>query len=435
MDDSATATVLTGAPPSDPPFFTLDLSPRYAPRSFATFEDLKNWILSEQSYFGFLSSNPQLRNSGAPFADIAPQTDFFVGAQQRLQVIEANLANTDAVASQLAKLQRHYKANYVDSARLLLSDDPRAKYIEKLWSEGLPSPIVAAWTLVSFIGRPANMNDPMVFEGFTRATLFNLGITDKAESESLALVKLRDDYQSRLDSLDARRRDLATATETATAAATRSAVEHATAFTEAQTTRETDYKQLRNESATAFEQLRKAFTDHMSLEAPVTFWRRKAKMHAIWACVFTGLFFAFLYSYVSLAAKFLPSLIGLLSEVTRAAGDALVDAGAAQAVPASDATQSIPIYVALFAIALVGIWLMRILVRITLSHIHLGTDAKHRSVCVESYLALLGHSDKAVGENERAIILTQLFRPASDGLVRDDAMPPTLFERITSTGR
>lgn len=78
---------------------------------------------------------------------------------------------------------------------------------------------------------------------------------------------------------------------------------------------------------------------------------------------------------------------------------------------------------------------MRILVRLTLSHIHLGTDAKHRSVCVESYLALLSHSEKAVGESERAIILTQLFRPASDGLVRDDAMPPTLFERITSPGR
>lgn len=71
-------------------------------------------------------------------------------------------------------------------------------------------------------------------------------------------------------------------------------------------------------------------------------------------------------------------------------------------------------------------WVARLFVRLWLSEVHLGMDAEERVVMVDSYLALKheGH----VEDKDRAIILTPLFRPTQDGIVKDDAAvdPTTL---------
>ncbi|MEJ6850707.1 DUF6161 domain-containing protein [Sinorhizobium fredii] len=66
-------------------------------------------------------------------------------------------------------------------------------------------------------------------------------------------------------------------------------------------------------------------------------------------------------------------------------------------------------------------WAGRILTRLFLSEHHLAIDAEERAVMAQTYLALTAEGQ--AGEKERDIVLTSLFRPTADGIVKDDAAP------------
>ena len=78
-------------------------------------------------------------------------------------------------------------------------------------------------------------------------------------------------------------------------------------------------------------------------------------------------------------------------------------------------------------IAVLGVWLARLIVRIFLSHLHLGTDAKERVTMIQTYLALL-REEHGLKDDERQLILQTLFRPSATGIVKDDGIPPSLVE-------
>ncbi|WP_157182385.1 DUF6161 domain-containing protein [Methylobacterium sp. WSM2598] len=85
-------------------------------------------------------------------------------------------------------------------------------------------------------------------------------------------------------------------------------------------------------------------------------------------------------------------------------------------------------------VSTLAFWLARILVRLYMSEHHLAIDADERATMAMTYLALMERS--AVEEKERALILTPLFRPSSDGIVKDDAAPdlslPALLSKLVS---
>jgi hypothetical protein len=77
--------------------------------------------------------------------------------------------------------------------------------------------------------------------------------------------------------------------------------------------------------------------------------------------------------------------------------------------------------------AFFAIWIVRLLVRMFLSHQHLAADAAERVTMVQTYLSL-SLEGQGVAPSDRSVILQQLFKSASDGLVKDDAAPPGLLE-------
>jgi len=87
----------------------------------------------------------------------------------------------------------------------------------------------------------------------------------------------------------------------------------------------------------------------------------------------------------------------------------------------------------LIASALFCVWVVRILVRLLLSNIHLLTDARERVTMVQTYLALMRRGK--LKDDERMFILQTLFRPTPTGIVKDDAVPLTIVEGITKLGR
>jgi hypothetical protein len=84
----------------------------------------------------------------------------------------------------------------------------------------------------------------------------------------------------------------------------------------------------------------------------------------------------------------------------------------------------------LVLIGLFAVWGVRLVVRMFLSHLHLATDAGERVVMARTYLSLL-EGDRLASKEDRQLILQALFRPASDGIVKDEGIPPSALEFLT----
>lgn len=73
------------------------------------------------------------------------------------------------------------------------------------------------------------------------------------------------------------------------------------------------------------------------------------------------------------------------------------------------------------------IWPVRILIRLYLSEHHLAIDSVQRETMTMTYLAMI--DEKAADTEQRKLIIEALFRPAADGLVKDDAAPHWLMAK------
>lgn len=76
-----------------------------------------------------------------------------------------------------------------------------------------------------------------------------------------------------------------------------------------------------------------------------------------------------------------------------------------------------------------GIWLVRVLANLFMSHMHLATDAQERRTMIHTYLALLrkGHGPK---DDERQLILQTLCRPSSTDMVKNDHGPAQIVDLL-----
>lgn len=139
----------------------------------------------------------------------------------------------------------------------------------------------------------------------------------------------------------------------------------------------------------------------MGLKAPVEYWRDKAEKHrTAEGKAFTHLLFFFPIAFMVFASAF-----GLAAYL-------LLDADKVH--------QTVYLIVAagLASMAALIFWVGRLLTKLYLSQHHLRHDADERAVMTTTYLALTHES--AATEEDKKIILASLFRPTSDGLVKDD---------------
>ena len=183
----------------------------------------------------------------------------------------------------------------------------------------------------------------------------------------------------------------------------------ASGFESAQDQRQTDFDQLRTAHEKAMDALRKTFREELALRAPAEYWSTKRDGHVKWAWVTGGL------SFVGIGG----AAAGLGWQIHE-----LLNKTPAGTVPESWR---------LAVLALIGVftvWALRLVVRMFLSHLHLLTDAGERVVMVQTYLSLL-EGDHLTSKEDRQLILQALFRPTADGLVKDEGIPPSMFEFLT----
>ena len=160
------------------------------------------------------------------------------------------------------------------------------------------------------------------------------------------------------------------------------------------------------------ENVKRAYEEHMQLKSAVSYWREQERTHNRRAIGF-GIFAA-AWAVISVAILFF--------------GGVYLFPVASPSETAPTLLQQPPWKLVVVAVTLtLIIWMQRILVRITLSHVHLGTDSGERVTFAKGYMALVKEG-AAPTDERRQVVFASLFRPSSTGIVRDDAAPASVAE-------
>lgn len=253
-----------------------------------------------------------------------------------------------------------------------------------------------------------------LLRGMTRASLFKLGVLNTAEAEKAALQSLVDEWTRVMNEQRARQQSLTNEFDLAAQTARDGREEQRQLFVEAQEARQADY-----------DELRKKFLEEMTLAAPVEYWKAEDERHDK---------LRLRYGRASLVAGvgtlIVVALYVWLFEPTVANGGQ----NFADYIPWIRYAAGFAVFVTL------GLWLLRVLVRLYLASVHLQQDAKERAVMATTFLSLIENEktqQHVKAAEDRILILQALFRHSSDGVIVDDAMPDwaaTLLSRWRGKG-
>lgn len=157
----------------------------------------------------------------------------------------------------------------------------------------------------------------------------------------------------------------------------------------------------------------RAFVEQeLALQAPVHYWEEKRKRHKKTKN----------QAFCSLC------VLGVLTGLGVAAAGVLL-------VPKFGNIKDLNLlFSALVLVVITGVtWTVKTVMRVFLTNTHLMHDAEERLAMINSYLALMKTEHPLQGDSI-APVLTALFRPASDGIVKDEPLPLSLLESLTRSG-
>lgn len=166
------------------------------------------------------------------------------------------------------------------------------------------------------------------------------------------------------------------------------------------------FADLSSEFEQKYQAIKKLYTDELALRAPVQYWEESRVGH------------------VNLAKRYACASAFVL--MISAAGLAFLIHWAFGSLGPNDNPKHWKVGVVVIA-TFFAVWIIRLIVRLFLSHQHLATDAEQKVTMVKTFLAL-GKEDGGVAKDDRTIILQQLFKSATDGIVKEDGTPPGLLE-------
>jgi|GEM_PF-3910749 len=216
-----------------------------------------------------------------------------------------------------------------------------------------------------------------------------------------------------------------------------------------------DFDLARSDFQKELDILRKSFEGDKALEAPVKFWELKRKKHSRWALgsgvltaitmLFIGIFLNYSVNSAVDAIKSASAKAPVVQQTSMAKPASTVQGGKASAVVAAsqpvaeasaDSAKQETWHLdvaALLLKATLCFWVLRVMVRIFLSHVHLENDAAERVTMARTYLALLRRGKLPEGDDLKTV-LAALFRPTGDGIVKDEGMPLSITEIVTRQG-
>lgn len=421
MTDSTTDDDLPELPPSAPePLFVIELGDnggRFAPTSHP---EVREWLDREMSLWNTI----QAQHGGVQAAKIYRVEQALAALRDaRGRIDDAERSGqqpTNRNQNPLERCKSQIEAAFV-SHQLPHSSTPLYKRINALAvQDSIAASFYASvhFSVVSGEGARPPPTEVRGWRGYVEGLIDRYELGGEALAKSVLarqeafeairgkLEALYSEKTSRLDGLDQRFLKTVTAIRNTRVAQSES-------FKLAQGERNREFEKLKEKHAGDMAVMEEAFRVRMGLHAPVDYWKKKRAQHhravEVFGYAVGGGMALGLFLLIWLA-------VSVLSDVPAGKPPALWQVAV------------------LSLTSLFTVWGMRILVRMLLSNLHLRTDAEERAVMVETYLAMI--TGGQVTEKEgRELILTALFRPAADGIVKDEGMPLNLLEFLTRSGK
>lgn len=397
--------------------FTVDLQNEGLVTRFRTADEMANFFSKELSLWRWLSPQlSQISNNQNQISEIYTMINTMITDHGNF-ISLMNAGHVDQAFSTLSYyLQR--------TPRLPLSHSPHAELVQQVQRE--ISGRAAVGALAALSGTRFDGDDTHQVRGAFVAHELLQG-TGKAARQSIQSAL--DGLLKRLGTQQSRAEDKADALDERTAqverrrqrqfakllAAGKSAREQFAASTNHElqrigSTSQEHIDSIGNAAEAAIASIQateKTYTEHMALQGPVTYWRDKAKEHKKKAAIarWIGLAYAAtvaIYAYADGAWR----ILALVQET----------------VEQTKQWQLAYVVLTVAAILLtIAFWIGRLISRTYVSEAHLAIDADERATMVQTYLAL--SNEGKIENSERLLVLGALFRPSSDGLVKDDAAP------------
>lgn len=386
------------------PLVSLDLGANGGKVKFQTIEEIEAWVNHEIQVWQWLQkcttydghTNTIWSQQSAPWNKL-------VSTIARLKA-----APDSEKPTHLSSIKNILTESYI-AHKTLHSSTPRAKYLFKYSSDpnNQQTILVAAYALGYFIKAPFkfNPNRPentaQILIGLQEAILFDKGLEGRADAEKAALEELRQLYQT----LTATFSDQITDGQ-------KKLQETIYQFESGRAVEEEKFQELFSKSKATLDDITNTYDQKLALQASVSYWKKKADKHRDLAIIF-GV--SFTVALVLAGYWFYLFINPYVSKI-----------------PTGEAPPTWTIAL-MIIFAVVAIWIIRIIVRVLLSQIHLQLDASERTTMLLTYLALL-REGKSLADNDKKLILEALFRPSTSGIVKDDGIPASIYDYITRSG-
>lgn len=371
---------------------------------FKTFEELSRWISEERSSFNWLS-NIGKNLSTHLHRHIDRYFHEAITITNKHPSFREDDSSRKALTSQLIEW---FKSAYA-TRNLILSSSSEIKFVNSLRGQ---SPEAAAHALAHILNYSNAVNwgfeSPAGFFGAASAFQFKNGLSKHAlNAEIASLNDLKNDWDKILEECKGEFREI----NEAHSNAQNSFIEFIRAASESFAKFEIDSKEtissIVSQSHTDLGKIKNTYDQYMALSAPVSYWTSKKTFHSKKIPYFRNW----------------TILIGVLG------GSALIAGSIALLLNDIDKVPYWKLTILLLSGTLL-FWLLRVMTKLLLSHIHLESDAHEREVMAQTYLALLKEKS-GLKEDDKKLILTTLFRPTSSGIINDDGAPPGVYDALT----
>lgn len=374
-------------------------------------EKLQAWIQQQRGLYSFHTQFSQRYQLHGLF------NTFDSSWQNLYQQVSNGLLRLKHAPEQYNSQAEQFSQNFEQFLRqkkLFTEDAPFAEFLKRQVAKGAESGLAAV--AVAF-NENASPIDRKMFEGLKEADAYFSGNEERINDETETLQQLRyrwdeeltqhrdswqQEYQQRIDAatlqnqkVDGLISEWQEQTETQTA----DLETHKNQF------KQSFDAELANAKAD-LENLTKTYDDKLALQASVRYWGIQHQSHAIKARQFA---IALAISTVAiLAVIILYSIFGLDKPFKEIPVSRLLTAA---------------------AITTFGIWIIKILANIFMSHLHLATDAQERRTMIHTYLALT-RKGQGPREEDRQLILQTLFRPSTTDMIKNEQGPTQLVDLI-----
>ena len=421
----------------------VDLDGNGGIQRFKTVADLQAWLNSEEQFWNWIAQ-PPASNHTSNLGDAIPRFNKLRSdcraqlnnpGKQRWQQLRPRISEAEATLEERAKTEEELdsarqsleqvteelrtaldqmrdslasimKREIVQARNYLPSTHPAAQFLSEL-SEAEPDEAIYALDQILHDEKGASDQRQVEHTGRMMAALYRKNLNKKVRADQKAFKKAIEtwsnelaDFKARYEALEQQFGEISDRHSTAESAWNERADKLAESFTELQTQKEQD-----------LENLKETYETHMQLKGPMKYWKEKRDEHAK-------------------GKKVMSWCLGL----SALAGGGVIFWAGAHLLPEALPKDTIPWRnLGLFAITTTFIlWMVRLFMKLMLSHIHLHADAREREVMISTFMALVRREDSREGieKSDIALVLAPIFKPSTTGVIKDDGGPVTLGDFI-----